>query len=398
MIVLVCLTGIMLALNLLLIVFWLTHFKRYHLPPTPGSDAEAAHAEFLPVPLSEPDGCPRVAILLAVRNEAHNLARCLDHLLAQDYPPDKLCLYVGNDASADDTLTIAQSYATRDSRIRVIDVQGTAGQARAKANVLAHLAQANASDQTPADFLLITDADISAPPGWIRGMLQSWQIASRKHCIGIVTGITLVQNNSLWAQLQRIDWVFALGMVKVVSDLGVPTATMGNNMLMTRQAYEATGGYEALPFSITEDFQILQEVTKRGFGFCNAVDQRVTVFTQPMPSFGELMQQRRRWTQGAIQLPLLMVGLLLLQALFYPLVMLLALIDMPAALLIFMGKTLLQSLFIWLVVEKLQLRGAVRLRMLACLLPYDLYAAVTTLSTVLYYFLPVKTIWKGRTF
>ncbi len=398
MILLACLTGITLAVNLLLVVFWLTHFKRYHPPASSATEAVAAHAEFLPVPFSEPDYYPRVAILLAVRNEAHHLARCLDYLLAQDYPPDKLCLYVGNDASSDATLTIAQSYAARDSRVRVIDVQGTVGQARAKANVLAHLAQANAGDQTPADILLITDADITAPPGWIRGMLQSWQMASRTQPVGIVTGITLVHNKGLWAQLQRIDWLFALGMVKVVSDLGVPTATMGNNMLMTRQAYEATGGYESLPFSITEDFQILQEVTKRGFGFCNAVDQRVTVFTQPMPSFGELMQQRRRWMQGAVRLPRLMVALLILQVLFYPFVILLAFLDLPAALLIFISKTLLQSLFLILVIKKLQLRRAVRLRLAACLLPYDLYAAVTTLSTVLYYFLPVKTIWKGRTF
>ena len=33
---------------------------------------------------------PRISIVVAARNESANIAACLDSLLAQDYPPDKI--------------------------------------------------------------------------------------------------------------------------------------------------------------------------------------------------------------------------------------------------------------------------------------------------------------------
>lgn len=392
------LASITLITDLLLIIFWLFNFKRFNPAVRSKQCLTASHPEFLALPAPELEYYPRVAILVAVRNEEKNIARCLECLLAQDYPSDKLCIWVGNDASSDRTLTIARSYEVKEKSVRVIDIHGHLGAARAKANAVAHLAQANAKSESPADFLLVTDADVNAPPHWIRGMLQSWQTAPGHQKMGIITGITLVQDLHLWARLQRIDWLFALGMVKIVSDLDAPTATMGSNMLMTRQAYQATGGYESLPFSITEDFQILQEITARGFGFRNAVDQRVAVFTLPMPDFSELLQQRKRWMHGAIRLPWPIVTLLFLQALFYPIVISMAFFAFKPAFLIFTGKALVQSLFVVLVIRKLKLRKTVRLRMYACLLLYDFYSAAIAIATIIYYFLPVKTIWKGRSF
>lgn len=397
-ILLTVLTGITLIADLLMIVFWLINFKEFNTTSDTNPTVVKTHPEFLPLPTPELKAYPRVAVLLAIRNEENNLASCLGHLLAQDYPSDKICIWIGNDASNDHTLAIAQSYAAKDSRIQVVDIKGNMGEAKAKANVLAFLAQANKNAEHTADFLLITDADTRAPRHWIRGMLQSWQTAPIHQNIGIVTGITIVQNDSGWAQLQRIDWLFALGMVKIVSDLGSPTATLGNNMMITRQAYEATGGYGSLPFSITEDFQILQEITKRGFGFRNVINQYVATFTLPMLSFTELLQQRKRWMHGAIRLPWPIVTLLFLQALFYPLIIILAFSHPGIAFFIFIGKTLAQSLFIALVTEKLKLKWPAKLRLYTFLLPYDLYAAIITISTVLYYYLPFKTQWKGRTF
>ena len=392
------LTGIMVVSDLLLIMLWIFHFKNFHPVAHTDPHVSTAHPEFLPLASPILSSCPPVAVLVAVRNEEHQLGACLDHLLAQDYPPEKMRIWVGNDASADNTLNLARQYAAKDQRIRVIDVKENLGQAQAKANVVSHLAQANAQDEHPADFLLVTDADVRAPRHWIKGMLQCWEADLSTQQPGIITGVTLVENNNLWAQLQHIDWLFALGMVKITSDLGVPTATLGNNMMMTRQAYEATGGYESLPFSITEDFQILREITKKGFGFRNAIHQHTAVFTLPMTDFSSLLQQRKRWMHGAVQLPYPIVIILFLQTLFYPLLIGLAIFHLRLSLLIFAGKLLMQSAFILLVVEKLQLKRSQKIRVYLHLLPYEIYAAVTGLLTIFYYYLPFSTVWKDRSF
>ncbi len=379
--------------NLLLILFWKFNFRDYK--PDLG-DEQIVHPELQPISRPELTQVPEVAVLLAVRNEETYLARCLDCLLASDYPKDKLKIWIGNDASEDATADIARTYAKQDSRVKLVEVSQRLGDAKAKANVLAHLALAveNADPQT--ELLLVTDADMQVQPFWVRGMVQYGYTRNQSKATGVVTGITLVDSRTAWGQLQRIDWIFALGMVKVASDWGIPIATMGNNMLMQRQAYRDTGGYENLPFSITEDFQILHEITGKRYGFRNVIAPQVVAFTQPMGNWDELLQQRRRWMQGAVRLPFPIVALLSLQALFYPLILLLFFLQAEWAAVLFVAKLCLQNLFIILIVRKLRLVKKYRRRLYRYLLLYELYAALLTPLTIIYYLLPMKTIWKGR--
>ncbi len=391
--------GITLITNLLLSLCWLLNYKSFNQnAPAKAGYASLVHPELclLPTPLLKT--YPPVAVLLAVRNEEQHLPACLDHLLAQNYPPAHYVIWIGNDGSTDKTLSIAQSYAARYGQVQVVDIQENMGAARAKANVVAHLVRASQQQQPCADCLLVTDADTQPPRHWMQGMVQAWQCPLPGKPNGILTGTTLVAGSSAWAQLQRIDWFFSLGMVKVVSDMGFPTATLGNNNLMSRRAYEATGGYAAMSFSITEDFQILHAITRLGFGFKNVIHPYVVNFTLPMPDVFSLVAQRRRWMQGALQLPWHMVGILLLQACFYPVVAALAYDKPTIACLLFVGKLLAQSLFIILVAKKLRLSQTAYLRLYLLLLPYDVYIACINALTLVYYLLPAKIRWKGRTF
>ena len=373
----VILASTVVVVNGLLIFFWLFNYRSWET-------LETAY--------------PRIAILLAVRNEATYLPECLDHLLATDYPADRWCIWVGNDQSEDATLTIAQQYAERDSRVRLINVTGQLGEAQAKANVIAHLVQASAQSDHPADMLLITDADVRVTPNWARALVRRGRAGSPSCPVGIVTGVTVVAGRGAGAAWQRIDWLWALGMVKVASDLGIPVATLGNNMLLRRQAYEATGGYETLPFSITEDFQILHQTVAGGYDFRNCIDADTLVTTQPMRSLAELLQQRKRWMRGALQLPVYLVGILVLQALFLPFVCVLAGQNMALAGGLWVAKAVSQGVFIFLVIRKLRLPRSLRRQTLWYVLGFELYVSVLSLVSLLYYLLPTGLQWKGRHF
>lgn len=381
--------------DLLLLLFWKFNFRSYW-PENISEQTQKVHPELNPMPPPKLKEAPKVAILLAVRNEEVLLPACLESLLSSAYPVDKLNIWIGNDASEDRTLAIAEAFQKKDARVRVVDVKVQLGQAQAKANVLAHLVQAVAQDADPPKLLLVTDADVQVQTHWVAGMVQSWQAEPKKKELGVVTGITLVDSHSTWGQLQRIDWIFALGMVKVASDWGMPIATMGNNMMMHLPAYQATGGYEHLPFSITEDFQILHEITKQGYSFRNVVAPQVVAFTQPMTSWSELLQQRKRWMYGAVKLPLPIVSILFLQATFFPLIIFLLFYQPLLGLGLWIGKGMMQSLFIIQVERKLKLSRKYRKRLYRYLILYDLYAAILTPLTVGIYLLPIKTNWKGR--
>ena len=140
---------------------------------------------------------PRVSILVAARNEAAALPRCLAALRAVQYPPELLEILVGDDGSTDGTAAVAtaalRGYA---GTARVLPIVGTLGAARGKANVLAHLAEA-----ATGDVFFITDADIAVPKTWITALL-----AQLKPDVGIVTGITAVRGNRAWTRPITSIW------------------------------------------------------------------------------------------------------------------------------------------------------------------------------------------------
>ena len=75
-------------------------------------------SEFYAAPLP-PHEQPLVSVITPVYNGADFLAECIESVLAQTY--QNWDYTIVNNRSTDDTLEIAQSYAARDSRIRVFD-------------------------------------------------------------------------------------------------------------------------------------------------------------------------------------------------------------------------------------------------------------------------------------
>lgn len=64
---------------------------------------------------------PLVTIILPIRNEASYIARCLDAVVAQDYPRDKIEILVVDGQSDDGTHEIVMRFSARDPRVRLMD-------------------------------------------------------------------------------------------------------------------------------------------------------------------------------------------------------------------------------------------------------------------------------------
>ncbi len=64
---------------------------------------------------------PFVSVILACRNEQKYIVRCLDSILANDYPKDRLEVLVVDGMSDDSTREIVKEYAKRYSGLRLLD-------------------------------------------------------------------------------------------------------------------------------------------------------------------------------------------------------------------------------------------------------------------------------------
>lgn len=326
---------------------------------------------------------PRVSVLLAFRNEENTLLRCLQAIERLDYPKDKLEVLIGDDRSTDRTAALVEQFIAGKPHFRLVRISGQAGNARAKANVLVHLIR-----EATTDFFLITDADMEVPPTWARYMLAPLQ----HERVGVVSGVTAITGEGIFEKVQALDWVYSLGLIQVVTDLHKPITALGNNMLLRRQAYEATGGFEKIPHSITEDVQIFKYITRLGWRFANLYQPEVLGLSLPAPDVGVVLQQRKRWMTGSMHLPWYMVAVFVLHASFY-VVLLTSFYYLSAWAMLGLsaGKLLLETLFLRISLKRLRLE-----RLLGALPAYEVYLLLLTVVLIPFYYLPIKINWKGR--
>jgi glucose-1-phosphate thymidylyltransferase len=72
----------------------------------------------------DPPNWAFVSVVMPVRNEATFIARSLDAVLAQDYPPEQMEVIVADGMSTDRTREIVQSFQTKHPRIKLINNPG----------------------------------------------------------------------------------------------------------------------------------------------------------------------------------------------------------------------------------------------------------------------------------
>jgi len=324
---------------------------------------------------------PLVSVLMAARNEESNIERCLESLFKQNYPDERFEILVGNDGSEDRTLDILRKLESKTKNLTVFDIEKVIQKKAGKMNILAQL-----GELAKGDVFLFTDADTWVPVNWIKVMTN--EIMSGK---GLVTGTTKIDERSVFGRFQSLEWVHSLAMMKVVSDLNIPVSTLGNNMGISKEAFNSVGGFAGIPFSLTEDHEIFKQVSSQGFQSFHIFDNSILAFSIPSSSLLDLLIQRKRWMKGAFQLPFSMLLLLGFNVLYYLALVTLFYFNYKIAIFIFLAKIIVQGLLIVKALKKLEEKIV-----WIDILLYDFYAGLINTGSLLIFFLPVKIKWKDR--
>ncbi|GAB3937848.1 glycosyltransferase [Larkinella terrae] len=325
-----------------------------------------------------------VSILIAARNEEETILRCLQAIDRLDYPTDRYEVLIGNDQSEDKTGELIADFIRNKPHFRLFTITERVGKQAGKANVLAQLAQ-----HAQGRFFLFTDADCEVPSGWISHMLKPFE----RDQIGILTGSTQIFGHSVFQKLQAVDWFYGQYLIWQFANLGIPITAMGNNMAVRRTAYDTVGGYENLPFSVVEDYQLFTEIIHQRFSFAHLFNAEVLATTRPLPNWKSWLQQRKRWMVGALQLPVYFIVLFLLQLLFYPFMITLAIWYPSVALAVWMVKFGTQTAQLLWILNRFR-----RWDLLPYLIGFEFYLHIGYFISLVFYLLPTKVVWKGRTY
>jgi cellulose synthase/poly-beta-1,6-N-acetylglucosamine synthase-like glycosyltransferase len=244
------------------------------------------------LPRAVPPVYPSLSVVVAARNEAANIERCLGALLRQDYPPERLQIILVNDESEDRTLRLAERVADENpGRLTILTTTPEETEARGKA-----LAIAQGIDHATGEIILLTDADCAPPAVWARSAVEHFVPG-----VDVYGGFTLIHSEDLFSSIQQLDWVHLQTYGSCGLALDAPLGLIGNNFGFTRRAYDAVGGYRGIRFSMTEDYALFRAMFDRGFKVVFPCTHDTSMITGACASLAEVLRQKQRWAHGGTE-------------------------------------------------------------------------------------------------
>ena len=211
-------------------------------------------------PLAAPPKRPRVSVLIPARNEERNLQACLDSVRALDWPDLEILLI--DDRSTDGTPRIAADAASADPRVRVLGGSDLPPGWMGKSWAL-HQAQAQAT----GEWLLFLDADVTVDP---RALKQTWDWAVANGA-RMVSGYGFLVLATFW---EKVIMPVIGGMIvgaNPLDEVNDPdherVVCNGQFILISREAYGAIGGHEAVKGEIIDDMALARTAKEKRIAY-----------------------------------------------------------------------------------------------------------------------------------
>lgn len=196
---------------------------------------------------------PSVRVVVPARNEVGILQETLPTLLQQDYS-GMFHVVLVDDVSDDGTGELAAQISSNIGHAdRLTVLPGKPLPPGWTGKVWAMHQGASTTDVPPADFILLTDADISYPPETLRQLV----LKARKESREMVSLMVTLPTDTIWERLLIPAFVFFFGKLypfRWVNDPGKSTAAAaGGCVLLKREALERSGGLESIRNALIDD-------------------------------------------------------------------------------------------------------------------------------------------------
>ncbi len=227
----------------------------------------------------------RYAVLIAARNEAAVIGSLIDSLKRQNYPEDRIDIYVVADNCTDRTAEAAELHGA--TVVERFD-RGRVGKGYALHFLLERIKESY-------DAYLVFDADNVVDPNYVQEINKTFSAG-----YDIVTGYRNSKNyGDNWISSGCGLWFLreAQYLNRPRAVLGVSCGVSGTGFLFSRRILEQCGGWNF--FLLTEDIEFTAHNIANGekIGYCPTA-----VFYDEQPTgFRQSVRQRMRWVQGYLQ-------------------------------------------------------------------------------------------------
>lgn len=232
----------------------------------------------------------KLSIIIAARNEAHNVQALLKSLQNQNYPKALFEVILIDDYSKDQTVQKAKMLRWNQLRIlKLADIL-----AERPTNAFKKKAIETGIQHAQHPIILTTDADCIAPTNWLRTMTFSYESTSHK----IITGpVAFHRPKNLLGQFQILE--FAGTMLATLAGIKSKKMHSGNgaNLMYSKAIFESVGGFDGNEHHASGDDLFLihkiADLNPNSVGFVK--HKEAQIFTEPKHTLQGFWRQRIRW-------------------------------------------------------------------------------------------------------
>jgi len=197
--------------------------------------------------LKQPDSnLPFISVVIPAYDEEKYLGAAIDSILQQDYPRNKFEIIVVDNKSTDATVKIARAHGAKvvnASKVPPFHV----GAVRHEGALVA---------SKRAEVLVFTDADIQAPPAWLRTLVSAYRDAR----VAGAQGPVLPSDGTLFHNLvSKMLFIPYLGVMALLKHPSGP----GSNFSARRSSYFKVGGFNK-NLVTCEDIDLAARLLKEG--------------------------------------------------------------------------------------------------------------------------------------
>lgn len=202
-----------------------------------------------------PDGNPSLTVIVPARNEAADVAACLESLLQQDYA--NLHIIAVDDRSTDQTGAIMEVLAAEHrDKLQVLHITELPPNWLGKTHAMAFAAR-----HATSDYLLFTDADILFRPDAIRRCLAQAVTTNADHFVTLPTPTVKAHGEGMLLGFLQVLGLWITRPWRAAN----PSAKrdfvgIGAFCLLRSSVYQQLGGFEAVRMEILEDLTLARRV------------------------------------------------------------------------------------------------------------------------------------------
>ncbi|MUU77971.1 glycosyltransferase [Winogradskyella endarachnes] len=226
-----------------------------------------------------------VSVIICAKNEAENLKKNLPLVLNQAYSNFEIVLV--NDSSSDETLDIMETFASKNSNIKLVDVKSNETFWGNKKYALTLGIKASSND-----FLVFTDADCSpASSQWLAHISSHF---SNKTSIVIGYGAYAKKKFSFLNKIIRFETVMTALQYFSYAKLKIPYMGVGRNMAYTKELFFNNRGFNNhMNIKSGDDDLFINEVANSSNTALCFSKESFTI-SEAKTTFGAWLLQKRR--------------------------------------------------------------------------------------------------------